>query len=145
MEEAEARAIEAEKLVKAMEREQIAKSNARAKQLNELIEANARAKELEKIVKSNREAEIEQIKAQLEKERNEFEQFKILTMERENLAKAKSVSKFALALQGEIERRKHDKNPVKFRLMRKSNTESKLAVALKEVINRRRKIKLGLL
>ena len=145
LEEAEARAIEAEKLVKAMEREQIAKSNARAKQLNELIEANARAKELEKIVKSNREAEIEQIKAQLEKERNEFEQFKILTMERENLAKAKSVSKFALALQGEIERRKHDKSPVKFRLMRKSNTESKLAVALKEVINRRRKIKLGLL
>ena len=145
LEEAEARAIEAEKLVKAMEREQIAKSNARAKQLNELIEANARAKELEKIVKSNREAEIEQIKAQLEKERNEFEQFKILTMERENLAKAKSVSKFALALQGEIERRKHDKRPVKFRLMRKSNTESKLAVALKEVINRRRKIKLGLL
>ena len=145
LEEAEARAIEAEKLVKAMEREQIAKSNARAKQLNELIEANARAKELEKIVKSNREAEIEQIKAQLEKERNEFEQFKILTMERENLAKAKSVSKFALALQGEIERRKHDKSPVKFRLMRKNNTESKLAVALKEVINRRRKIKLGLL
>ena len=145
LEEAEARAIEAEKLVKAMEREQIAKSNARAKQLNELIEANARAKELEKIVKSNREAEIEQIKAQLEKERNEFEQFKILTMERENLAKAKSVSKFALALQGEIERRKHDKRPVKFRLMRKSNTESKLAVALKEVINRMRKIKLGLL
>ena len=145
LEDADARAIEAEKLVKAMEREQIAKSNARAKQLNELIEANARAKELEKIVKSNREAEIEQIKAQLEKERNEFEQFKILTMERENLAKAKSVSKFALALQGEIERRKHDKSPVKFRLMRNHNTESKLAVALKEVINRRRKIKLGLL
>ena len=146
LEKAKARAIEAEELVKAMEREQFAKSKARAKQLEEIVKANARAKELEEIVKANQEEEFQKIKAQLEKERKEFENFKALTMEREKLAVvANSVSKFALVLQGEIERRKHDKNPVKFRLMRKSNTESKLAIALKEVINRRRKIKLGLL
>ena len=146
LEKAKARAIEAEELVKAMEREQFAKSKARAKQLEEIVKANARAKELEEIVKANQEEEFQKIKAQLEKERKEFENFKALTIEREKLAVvANAVSKFALVLQGEIERRKHDKNPVKFRLMRKSNTESKLAIALKEVINRRRKIKLGLL
>jgi hypothetical protein len=146
LEKAKARAIEAEELVKAMEREQFAKSKARAKQLEEIVKANARAKELEEIVKANQEEEFQKIKAQLEKERKEFENFKALTIEREKLAVvANAVSKFALVLQGEIERRKHDKNPAKFRLMRKSNTESKLAIALKEVINRRRKIKLGLL
>uniref|UniRef100_A0A6C0ETI7 Uncharacterized protein n=1 Tax=viral metagenome TaxID=1070528 RepID=A0A6C0ETI7_9ZZZZ len=44
-----------------------------------------------------------------------------------------SYSKFAIALQKEIERRKHNKNPIKF--------ESKLQIALKEVINRRRKMR----
>ena len=43
-----------------------------------------------------------------------------------------SYSKFAIALQKEIERRKH-KKPIKF--------ESNLQIALKEVINRRRKMR----
>ena len=44
-----------------------------------------------------------------------------------------SSSKLALDLQKEIKRRKLDKNPIKF--------ESKLKIALKEVLNRRRKMK----
>jgi BRCT domain type II-containing protein len=44
-----------------------------------------------------------------------------------------SYSKFAIALQKEIERRKHNKKPIKF--------GSNLQIALKEVINRRRKMR----
>lgn len=141
LEKANARAKEAEELVKAMEREQIAKSNAKAKELEEIVNAaNARANEREKIVKSNQEEELKKIKAQLEKEREEFEKFKSSTIERENLAAVNSVSKFAIALQGEIERRKHDKNPIKFKLQRKIKFVSKLEIALKEVLIRRGKI-----
>ena len=141
LEKANARAKEAEELVKAMERDQIAKSNAKAKELEEIVNAaNARANEREKIVKSNQEEELKKIKAQLEKEREEFEKFKSSTIERENLAAVNSVSKFAIALQGEIERRKHDKNPIKFKLQRKIKFVSKLEIALKEVLRRRGKI-----
>ena len=141
LEKANARAKEAEELVKAMERDQIAKSNAKAKELEEIVNAaNARANEREKIVKSNQEEELKKIKAQLEKEREEFEKFKSSTIERENLAAVNSVSKFAIALQGEIERRKHDKNPIKFKLQRKIKFVSKLEIALKEVLIRRGKI-----
>ena len=147
LEKANARAKEAEELVKAMERDQIAKSNARAKELEEIVNAaNAIANEREKIVKSNQEEELKKIKAQLEKEREEFEKFKSLTIERKNLAAVNSssmcnsVSKFAIALQGEIERRKHDKNPIKFKLQRKIKFVSKLEIALKEVLSRRGKI-----
>lgn len=52
-----------------------------------------------------------------------------------------SYSKFAIALQKEIERRKHNKNPIKFKLHSKNKFESKLQIALKEVINRRRKMR----
>ena len=147
LEKANARAKEAEELVKAMERDQIAKSNARAKELEEIVNAaNAIANEREKIVKLNQEEELKKIKAQLEKEREEFEKFKSLTIERENLAvvnsssTCNSVSKFAIALQGEIERRKHDKNPIKFKFQRKIKFISKLEIALKEVLSRRGKI-----
>jgi hypothetical protein len=51
-----------------------------------------------------------------------------------------SYSKFAIALQGEIERRKLDKNPIKFKLQRKVRFVSKLEIALKEVLRRRGKI-----
>jgi|LakMenEpi03Aug12_release.lakeMendotaPanAssembly.Ray.scaffolds.fasta_scaffold00138_85 colicin import membrane protein len=147
LEKANARANELEEILKAKERDEITKSNARMKSLNEILKANARAKELEAIVKANN----EEIKAELEKERAEFARFKaatILNVEIANessMAKCNIVSKLEIALKKEIERRKHDKNPVKFRLMRKSKTESKLALALKEVINHRMKIKLGLL
>ena len=147
LEKANARAKEAEELVKAMERDQIAKSNAKAKELEEIVNAaNAIANEREKIVKSNQEEELKKIKAQLEKEREEFEKFKSLTIERENLAAVNSssmcnsLSKFAIALQGEIERRKHDKNPIKFKFQRKIKFVSKLEIALKEVLSRRGKI-----
>ena len=115
--------------------------DAKAKELEEIVNAaNARANEREKIVKSNQEEELKKIKAQLEKEREEFEKFKSSTIERENLAAVNSVSKFAIALQGEIERRKHDKNPIKFKLQRKIKFVSKLEIALKEVLRRRGKI-----
>ena len=51
-----------------------------------------------------------------------------------------SVSKFAIALQGEIKRRKHDKIPIKFKFQRKIKFVSKLEIALKEVLSRRGKI-----
>ena len=147
LEKANARTKELEEILKAKERDEITKSNARMKSLNEILKANARARELEAIVKANN----EEIKAKLEKERAEFARFKAATMlnveiaNESSMAKCNIVSKLEIALKKEIERRKHDKNPVKFRLMRKSKTESKLALALKEVINRRMKIKLGLL
>ena len=146
LEKANARTKELEENLKAKERDEITKSNARMKSLNEILKANARARELEAIVKANN----EEIKAELEKERAEFARFKAATMlnveiaNESSMAKCNIVSKLEIALKEEIKRRKHDKNPVKFRLMRKSKTESKLALALKEVINRRMKIKLGL-
>lgn len=147
LEKANARAKKAEELVKAMERDQIAKSKAIAIELEEIVNAaNAIANEREKIVKSNQEEELKKIKAQLEKEREEFKKFKSSTIEHENLAvvnsssTCNSVSKFAIALQGEIERRKHDKNPIKFKFQRKIKFVSKLEIALKEVLSRMGKI-----
>jgi hypothetical protein len=81
---------------------------------------NARAKRREKLAKAKAEAKRIQVVADAEGCNNA------------------SVSKFAIALQGEIERRKLDKNPIKFKLQRKIKFVSKLEIALKEVINRRK-------
>ena len=125
LEKANARAKEAEELVKAMERDQIAKSNAKAKAKAKRIEdSNKRKLLLDFLLKAEAEAKRIQILAAIED-----------AEERENLVVVNS--KFAIALQGEIERRKHDKNPIKFKLQRKFKIESKLEIALKEAINNR--------
>lgn len=96
---------------------------AKAKQIED---SNKRKLLLDFLLKAEAEAKQIQILAAVEDAK-----------ERENIA---SVSKFAIALQGEIERRKHDKNPIKFKFQRKIKFVSKLEIALKEVLSRMGKI-----
>ena len=120
--ENEAKALQEQLDARTKRREKFEKAKAKR-----IEDSNKRKLLLEFLLKAEAEAKRIQILAAVED-----------AEERKNLVVVNS--KFAIALQGEIERRKHDKNPIKFKLQRKFKIESKLEIALKEAINHRKLI-----
>jgi hypothetical protein len=120
--ENEAKALQEQLDARTKRREKFEKAKAKR-----IEDSNKRKLLLEFLLKAEAEAKRIQILAAVED-----------AEEHENLVVVNS--KFAIALQGEIERRKHDKNPIKFKLQRKFKIESKLEIALKEAINHRKLI-----